>query len=97
VTPAALAATVDAVGLNEPGCEDAAAAAGTAGELPLVSSSSTRFFEQFYAIEEPALAFRQWSGRLNFGGIALCRSGFCGWIARIFIIGQQAIRNDAGT
>src|SRR5229473_4556164 len=43
VTPAALAATVDAVGLNEPGCEDAAAATGTAGELPLVSSSSTRF------------------------------------------------------
>jgi len=41
-TPAALAATLDAVGLNEPGCENGAAVA-VAGELLLVSSSATRF------------------------------------------------------
>src|SRR5260370_4742370 len=42
VTPAALAGTVDVLRLSEPGCEDAAAAAGAAGELPLVSRSTTR-------------------------------------------------------
>src|SRR5260370_4417251 len=43
VTLTELAVTADVLGLNEPGCEDAAAAAGAAGELPLVSSCTTRF------------------------------------------------------
>src|SRR6266576_3649859 len=42
-TTAGLAATLDVVGLNEPGRENGAAAVAAAGELLLVSSSATRF------------------------------------------------------
>src|SRR5258708_20820212 len=53
VTPAALAATVDVAGLDEPGCEDAAPAARAAGELPVGSNSSTPFSSRFTRFRSP--------------------------------------------